>query len=312
VRYRVARTYGGRARQLELVGVRGAKRVLVDGGAQIWLRESVAGQRRATKDEAHRRVTSVRACDAHGQRLDTAEVWQDVGQKLDFYVDSPTPVVDIARAQLPEGYEVGTAGAGYVAILEGDQPEEVGPERANPWEAVVDAWRDCEEMREAEIGELQSALINARGRESQFVDNARACEETALRDALNEGLEPTRVTVAGGSTLDALGFTKQVTHSRCPDCNGTGVLAGFGFGTSANAVDRPCHCSPPKDEGPSEWTVVERDEALRDAYRCRQALQQILEIVRAVPPSGRALALDGSPEAVAAAVGHVLRCEAKR
>ena len=55
-----------------------------------------------------------------------------------------------------------------------------------------------------------------------------------------------------------------------------------------------------------------RDEALRDAYRCRQALQQILEIVRAVPPSGRALALDGSPEAVAALVGHVLRCEAKR
>jgi hypothetical protein len=243
VRYRVARTYGGRARQLELVGVRGAKRVLVDGGAQIWLRESVAGQRRATKDEAHRRVTSVRACDAHGQRLDTAEVWQDVGQKLDFYVDSPTPVVDIARAQLPEGYEVGTVGAGYVAILEGDQPEEVGPERANPWEAVVDAWRD--------IGELQSALINARGRESQFVDNARACEETALRDR--------------GEALRE------------------------------------------RDEA-----MNERDEALRDAYRCRQALQQILEIVRAVPPSGRALALDGSPEAVAAAVGHVLRCEAKR
>jgi hypothetical protein len=240
VRYRVARTYGGRARQLELVGVRGAKRVLVDGGAQIWLRESVAGQRRATKDEAHRRVTSVRPCDAQGQRLDTAEVWQDVGQKLDFYVDSPTPVVDIARAQLPEGYEVGTAGAGYVAILEGDQPEEVGPERANPWEAVVDAWRDHDEARSITETEMQAALIASRGRERQLSDeahNARACEEEAMR---------------------------------------------------------------------------ERDEARRDAYRCRQALQQILEIVRAVPPSGRALALDGSPEAVAALVGHVLRCEAKR
>lgn len=256
VRYRVARTYGGRARQLELVGVRGAKRVLVDGGAQIWLRESVAGQRRATKDEAHRRVTSVRACDAHGQRLDTAEVWQDVGFKVAVHatdgsiVPAPAPI-DIARAQLPEGYEVGTVGAGYVAILEGDQPEEVGPERANPWEAVVDAWRDCEEMREAEIGELQSALINARGRESQVVDNARACEETAMRDR--------------GEAMRE------------------------------------------RDEA-----MNERDEALRDAYRCRQALQQILEIVRAVPPSGRALALDGSPEAVAALVGHVLRCEAKR
>ncbi len=255
VRYRVARTYGGRARQLELVGVRGAKRVLVDGGAQIWLREVTGGQRRATKDEAHRRVTSVRACDAHGQRLDTAEVWQDAGLRVAHAADGsivPAPApVDIARAQLPEGYEVGTAGAGYVAILEGDQPEEVGPERANPWEAVVDAWRDCEEMREAEIGELQSALINARGRESQFVDNARACEETALRDR--------------GEAMRE------------------------------------------RDEA-----MNERDEALRDAYRCRQALQQILEIVRAVPPSGRALAMDGSPEAVAAAVGHVLRCEAKR
>ena len=256
VRYRVARSYGGRARQLELVGVRGAKRVLVDGGAQIWLRESVAGQRRATKDEAHRRVMSVRACDAHGQRLDTAEVWQDVGFKVAVHatdgsiVPAPAPI-DIARAQLPEGYEVGTAGAGYVALFEGVEPEEVGPERANPWEAVVDAWRDCEEMREAEIGELQSALINARGRESQVVDNARACEETAMRDR--------------GEAMRE------------------------------------------RDEA-----MNERDEALRDAYRCRQALQQILEIVRAVPPSGRALALDGSPEAVAALVGHVLRCEAKR
>ncbi len=250
VRYRVARTYGGRARQLELVGVRGAKRVLVDGGAQIWLREVTGGQRRATKDEAHRRVTSVRPCDAHahGQRLDTAEVWQDAGLRVAHAADGsivPAPApVDIARAQLPEGYEVGTAGAGYVAILEGDQPEEVGPERANPWEAIVDAWRDCEEMREAEIGELQSALINARGRESQFVDNARACEETALRDR--------------GEAMR------------------------------------------------------ERDEARLDAYRCRQALQQILEIVRVEPPSGRALPLDGSPESVVALVGHVLRCEGKR
>jgi hypothetical protein len=48
------------------------------------------------------------------------------------------------------------------------------------------------------------------------------------------------------------------TRSRCPDCNGTGVLAGFGFGTSPDACDRPCPCSPPKDEGPSEWTVIER------------------------------------------------------
>lgn len=226
VRYRVARTYGGRARQLELVGMRGAKRVLVDGGSQIWLRESTGNQRRASKDEAHRRVTSVRACDAQGQRLDTADVWQDVGFKVAVHatdgciVPAPAPI-DIARAQLPEGYEVGTAGAGYIAILEGDQPEEVGPERTNPWEAIVDAWRDC-------------------GRERQLTDvadNARACEEEAMR---------------------------------------------------------------------------ERDEARLDAYRCRRALQQILEIVRVEPPSGRALPLDVSPESVVALVGHVLRCEGKR
>ena len=91
------------------------------------------------------------------------------------------------------------------------------------------------------------------------------------------GSEPSRVTAVGGSKCEALGFAgsepsrynlrqlceeigsaEQVTPSRCPDCNGSGVLAGFGFGTSENAVDRPCPCSPPKDEGPSEWTVVDQ------------------------------------------------------
>jgi hypothetical protein len=46
----------------------------------------------------------------------------------------------------------------------------------------------------------------------------------------------------------------------CPDCNDTGVLAGYGFGVSINACDRPCPCGakPEIDEGPSEWTVIER------------------------------------------------------
>ena len=83
---------------------------------------------------------------------------------------------------------------------------------------------------------------------------------TGRHPTASTGLEPTRVTVAGGSVLDALGFTEQVTRSRCLDCNGSGVLAGFGFGASENACDRPCPCSPPKDEGPSEWTVVRRED----------------------------------------------------
>ena len=83
---------------------------------------------------------------------------------------------------------------------------------------------------------------------------------TGRHQAASAGLEPTRVTVAGGSMLDALGFTEQVTRSRCPDCDGSGVLAGLGFGASENACDRPCPCSPPKDEGPSEWTVVRRED----------------------------------------------------
>jgi hypothetical protein len=52
----------------------------------------------------------------------------------------------------------------------------------------------------------------------------------------------------------------------CPDCNDTGMLAGYGFGVSINACDRPCPCGATpkleqarKDEGPAEWTIVRRE-----------------------------------------------------
>lgn len=60
----------------------------------------------------------------------------------------------------------------------------------------------------------------------------------------------------------------QVTRSRCSDCNDTGILPGFGFGTSIDACDRPCSCDAGKrkaeGEGPSEWTVVKREPLPND------------------------------------------------
>jgi len=126
----------------------------------------------------------------------------------------------------------------------------------------------------------------------ELSDDERASIDKQIADALSEGVEqarrdaihylrsserelsakerPNTVTVSG-DMFDALGFVsdegRNVTRSRCPDCNDTGVLAGFGFGTSENACDRPCPCSPPKNDGPSEWTQTRGRQVGADYHR---------------------------------------------
>jgi hypothetical protein len=115
-RYKVVGFKGGKARELQLEGKRGARRVLTDGGDEIWIREYTGAQRRARHEECHRRVLSVEFADRIVAK----------------------PVVDpIARARLPDSYEIGRTRAGFVALF---VEAEAGPEREDPWDAVFDAW----------------------------------------------------------------------------------------------------------------------------------------------------------------------------
>jgi hypothetical protein len=115
-RYKVVGFKGGKARELQLEGKRGARRVLTDGGTEIWIREYTGAQRRARTEEGHRRVLSVEFADRIVAK----------------------PVVDpIARARLPDSYEIGKTRGGFVAL---HVDAEAGPEREDPWDAVFDAW----------------------------------------------------------------------------------------------------------------------------------------------------------------------------
>ena len=136
-RYHVRKIRGNKARELDVSGLRGAARTIVDAGDAIWLREHVSGQRRARADARVRRVISIEIVGAPEQwRLENARPRQadlqakTAGISIDFAA---------ARARLPPGYDVGITGGGFVA-MHGEN--EVNVERASAWEAVTDAWED--------------------------------------------------------------------------------------------------------------------------------------------------------------------------
>lgn len=73
---------------------------------------------------------------------------------------------------------------------------------------------------------------------------ARSSEVFGTRDEHNR--------IAERAAEDAI---EKLMVRPCSRCNDTGILPGFGFGTSVDAIDRPCGCKPAKVEGPSEWAV---------------------------------------------------------
>jgi hypothetical protein len=196
-RYEVVGFKGGKARELQLEGQRGARRVLTDGGTEIWIREYTGGQRRARTEEGHRRVLSVEFADRIVAK----------------------PVVDpIAKARLPDSYEIGHTRAGFVAMLCND---EVAPERADPWDAVFDAWEhevsEWAESRDAMRGMIDTLTESGRRAIQALAEANSQHAETKLelaesradakrcRIALQQILEMTRGQSPSGAALPKAG-----------------------------------------------------------------------------------------------------------
>jgi hypothetical protein len=189
-RYEVVGVTGGKARELQLEGQRGARRVLTDGGSEIWIREYTGGRRRARTEEGHRRVLSVE----FANRI--------VAQ----------PVVDpIAKARLPDSYEIGRTRGGFVALF---VEAEAGPEREDPWDAVFDAW-EHEVSGWAEERETLAKNFDALSASSHrvAVESEKARLELAearadakrCRIALQQILEMTRGQSPSGAALPKVG-----------------------------------------------------------------------------------------------------------
>lgn len=195
-RYKVRKITGRKARELKLEGRRGAERWLVDGGSDVWIREEIGGQRRATKDAGHRRVLSV-------------EILGRSPIIVPIAVD-----ISIARARLPEGYDIGITSAGYVALRDGGDPVEVGREHANPWEAVgdawaheqiqlIEAWAEAKNQRDESL-EDQAGLSAENAKLQLELDIARA-DSKRCRVALQQILETTRGQSPSGAALPKAG-----------------------------------------------------------------------------------------------------------
>jgi hypothetical protein len=189
-RYKVVGFKGRESRELQLEGKRGAKRVLTDGGSEIWIREYTGAQRRARTEEGYRRVLSVEFADRIVAK----------------------PVIDpIARARLPDSYEIGRTRAGFVAL---HVEAEAGPEREDPWDAVFDAWEhevngwaDERETLAKNFDALSASnhrlVVEA---EKAKVDLAEArADAKRCRIALQQILEMTRGQSPSGAALPKVG-----------------------------------------------------------------------------------------------------------
>jgi hypothetical protein len=189
-RYKVVGFKGRESRELQLEGKRGAKRVLTDGGSEIWIREYTGAQRRARTEEGYRRVLSVEFADRIVAK----------------------PVIDpIARARLPDSYEIGRTRGGFVALF---VDSEAGPEREDPWDAVFDAWehevRGWAEERETKakifdaLSTSNAKLVSEFDRTLDQLAEARA-DAKRCRIALQQILEMTRGQSPSGAALPKAG-----------------------------------------------------------------------------------------------------------
>jgi hypothetical protein len=115
-RYQVKRITGTKARELEIVGGRGAKRTLVDGGDTIWLRNSTG------RTPEHRRVVSL----AHPTRV-TATLEPDTTAQtglFDLYPPDPPSELDRYRRALQQIRDMLAGRKSTGELLEGP-PEQV-------------------------------------------------------------------------------------------------------------------------------------------------------------------------------------------
>jgi hypothetical protein len=186
--YRITAIKGDQARELELEGVRGAKRWLVDGGDRLWLKDPTAAKRKGRNESGgHRRVISIEV------------------------LSSPELDISAARARMPDGYMLGAVDRGFTALtdyLAGGRanavPEEVGPVRASAWEAVCDAWDQALRVASGESMRAAHTLDQHVEREAKYeaMLEARRADATRCRVALRQLLELARGVPPSGCPLE--------------------------------------------------------------------------------------------------------------
>lgn len=206
--YMVTAINGDKARELELVGKRGAKRWLVDGGDRLWLKDPTAAKRKGRNESGgHRRVISIqvlispefRQLEELERKAADAEAW---------------------RARLPAYYTVGVTDSGFVAVSNdcavagrlNALPEEVGGPHSNAWEAVCDAWEDAVhgledevDRRDRELEERRKQTASLEAERDMRREDAARCR-LALQQLLElaRGLAPTGYMLPSSTSPDAV------------------------------------------------------------------------------------------------------------
>ncbi len=200
--YTVIAIKGDRARELELVGKRGAKRWLVDGGDRLWLKDPTAAKRKGRSESGgHRRVISVQV------------LASPTGTKVEDDVSA-------WRARLPAYYTVGVTDSGFVAVSNdcavagrlNALPEEVGGPHSNAWEAVCDAWEDAlhgledeVDRRDRELEERRKQAVTLEAERDIYRDDARRCRVALLQLLeLARGLAPSGEMLPRSTSSDAV------------------------------------------------------------------------------------------------------------
>lgn len=191
--YMVTAIKGDKARELELIGKRGAKRWLVDGGDRLWLRDPTAAKRKGRNESGgHRRVLSVQVLSSpHGTKIERdVSAW---------------------RARLPAYYTIGITDSGFVAVSNdyavagrlNALPEEVGGPHPNAWEAVCDAWEDAVHGLEDEVAKREHELMDRRKQIAALEAEVTITREEArrCRVALQQLLELARGLAPSGEML---------------------------------------------------------------------------------------------------------------
>jgi hypothetical protein len=334
--YKVRSVGGRKARELKLEGRRGSMRVLVDGGDQIWIREASA---RASDRAAHRRVLELSAITRapEGSEATLTDRWDAAGQLLRDMA--------VREAGLPPGYDIELHPRGFQPARLGVP---VSPVQPSAWVAVCKCWQYHAEHAEhdAQIAVLSKGVMPPGYDTMTFFDDVRAPFIAVLDEPGRPVVSPCTRQYAVEAIVDAWSdesakFRKLATDRW--DCIVEHAQA------EARVLDRlpPGYTIEPGDPGyfravedVADWrgqirtssgeavvdawthakgkllstlstTATSRDVSRGDASRCRRALQQILEIVKGLEPTGMELKSGEMPEQVAAEVGHALRVESR-